>query len=111
MRSLCVLLLLVGAVSGLNEEFVKKLEAGLEQAKGRIEEISKTWEIDHYPNFLKTCSMHKTSLEILKWKYMRKILSAHMHNKREKFVVSFTGRYTALVPVPCIALPCLPSFS
>lgn len=89
---LCCFLALVGLVQCLNEEFVKKVDAGLAATKERIDEISKQWDIEHYPAFLRTCAMHKASLEVLKWKFMKKALEAHIHAKQGKFVVSFTGR-------------------
>jgi hypothetical protein len=87
------LLLSIVSVSALNEALVEKLAKAIEITTAKIQDIHKEWDISNYPNFLKTCSMHKTSLEIMKWKYMKKIVDAHTKGDKVKFVASFTGRY------------------
>ncbi len=86
-------LLLLGLTAALNDDFIKKLDSGLEIVNAEVNAILKDWEVDKYPNFLRTCAMHKASLEILKRKFMKKILNAQISGKHEKFVISFTGRY------------------
>ncbi|RYY87699.1 hypothetical protein EON63_03670 [archaeon] len=78
-------------VAALNEELVKKLENAIQVNGKRIKEIFDEWQVDKYPNFLNTGSMHKSSLEVMKWKYMKKVLHAFTEKKNEKFVISFTG--------------------
>lgn len=50
-------------------------------------------QVDKYPNFLKSCFMHKVSWEIMKLKYQKKILAVDSQpGKNSKFVISFLGR-------------------
>eukprot|EP01039_Chlorochromonas_danica_P002031 gene2031-2214_t len=88
--------------ASVDSVFVEKMQAALVAIKAKISEISHTWQIPSYPLFLRTCSMHKTSVEFMKWKYMKKILLAYNHqqqnkskdmadHQKEKFVISFTG--------------------
>lgn len=75
-----------------SKEFTEKLEKAKTVTKDTIDGISKEWQIEKYPNFLKSCFMHKHSWEYLKWKYMSKIVLSEMHQQPEKFVMSFSGR-------------------
>jgi hypothetical protein len=80
------------SLSQASEELKSKLKAALDKTTTTLESLSKEWEISQYPNFLKSCYMHKSSWEVMKWKYMMKILNAAVNQKKEKFVISFTGR-------------------
>ncbi len=73
-------------------ELQTKLTTALATSKGVLDSLRKEWQIEKYPYFLKSCFMHKSSWEVMKWKYMVKILNAAINKKNEKFVISFTGR-------------------
>eukprot|EP01038_Epipyxis_sp_PR26KG_P009356 gene9356-12606_t len=74
-----------------NSGHIKKLEHGFEKANEGIMAISKEWSIDLYPKFLKSCAMQKHSWELMKYKYMQRILRALESNKRQEFIISFLG--------------------
>lgn len=92
--SLVLLIAFLGAVLGnvKKEDLQAKLTTALATSKASIESIRKEWQVDKYPLFLKSCFMHKSSWEVMKWKYMSKILQSAINQKNEKFVISFTGR-------------------
>jgi hypothetical protein len=60
-------------------------------AKAQIASIHKKWKVDSYPNFLKSCFMHRSSWEILKYKYLDRMLDSIVSNSPKKFVASFSG--------------------
>lgn len=74
-----------------SEEFVTKLKKSLEITDRLLQKISDEWDIPNYPKFLKSCFMHKSAWETMKWKYMSKILKREIDNTKEKFVISFSG--------------------
>lgn len=74
------------------EDLQAKLTTALATSKAAVASIAKEWQIEKYPYFLKSCFMHKSSWEVMKWKYMVKILKSAINKKNEKFVISFTGR-------------------
>eukprot|EP00598_Pedospumella_elongata_P005182 CAMPEP_0184974064 /NCGR_PEP_ID=MMETSP1098-20130426/5635_1 /TAXON_ID=89044 /ORGANISM="Spumella elongata, Strain CCAP 955/1" /LENGTH=444 /DNA_ID=CAMNT_0027496585 /DNA_START=51 /DNA_END=1382 /DNA_ORIENTATION=+ len=80
------------ATFAINEELVAKLDASAITTKKSIDDIFNEWQIDKYPNFLKSCFMSKMSWELMKLKFQKKILAA-LSNPAEKtkFVISFTG--------------------
>jgi hypothetical protein len=84
-------------VNAINEEYTKKLEAAFAKVTASVLDINKEWSINLYPAFLKTCAMHKSSWEVLKYKYMKKILSVLHSKTRGKFVASFLGRYIRIL--------------
>lgn len=75
-----------------SDSFLNKLKNALEVTKDSIKKISDEWEIPNYPRFLKSCFMHKSAWEIMKWKYMRKILEKEITKNHVAFVISFSGR-------------------
>lgn len=78
----------------MNEDFVKNLNDGKDVANKAISSLYTEWAIDQYPNFLKSASMHKSSWELMKFKFMEKILSAATGSGVKKdLVISFLGRY------------------
>lgn len=82
------------ATYAINEELVVKLEATESATKKSINDIYNEWQIDKYPNFLKSCFMSKMSWELMKLKFQKKILAAlSKPAEKTKFVISFTGRY------------------
>lgn len=78
----------------LNEEHLIRLAAAARATNASLTEIYKEWQIDKFPNFLKSCFMHKLSWEQMKLKFQKKIIAA-LHDRKPKFVVSFTGRYVS----------------
>jgi hypothetical protein len=42
-----------------------------------INDIYSKWKISEYPKFLKSCSMHKSAWDLMKLKFVSKILAAH----------------------------------
>ena len=103
---LLIYLLLLSVISlplkALNDELAKKLKKGLSAAEVAIASISKEWSVEKYPNFLKSCFMHKVSWEMMKLRFQKKIVQAahaypHVGSQYgAKFVVSFLGRYACL---------------
>jgi hypothetical protein len=69
------------------------LESAIAKTKEIIKGLATEWEIANYPNFLKSCFMHKSSWDTMKNKYLEKILNAIISGKSQSFVVSFTGRF------------------
>ncbi len=89
----CVLLSLICAVTiALNEEFIKKLGLSSTKTEVSLKSLLEEWHVKEYPNFLKSCFMHKSSWEIMKYKFMHKILSANLSKTKKSFVASFLGR-------------------
>jgi hypothetical protein len=76
----------------MNEDFAKKLELSLSKTELALKSILTEWDVKDYPNFLKSCFMHKSSWEIMKYKLMQRLLSASVVKTRKNFVVSFLGR-------------------
>ncbi len=89
---LCIISCHLISLAQSSEELKTKLKSALEKTTTTIHSLEKEWAISNYPNFLKSCYMHKSSWEVMKWKYMMKILNAAVNQKKEKFVISFTGR-------------------
>lgn len=78
----------------LNNEFISQLDHALNITTQAVNSIYNEWEVEKYPNFLKSCHMHKVSWEILKLRYQKKILEAELYkDKPSTFVISFTGRF------------------
>lgn len=75
----------------LNEEIIAALNDKVDEVNKAILDINSEWKITEYPLFLKSCAMHKASWELMRYKYMQRILSAKVNKKREKFVISFLG--------------------
>ena len=74
-------------------QLVDKLTNAKTIAQNSVNAIYKEWEVDKYPNFLKSCFMNKISWELLSLKYQKKILEAYLFkDKKSVFVMSFTGR-------------------
>lgn len=88
-----VVMRLLTAAYALNENAVNKLAAAETTVKATVDALKTEWKVDMFPNFLKSCFMHKVSWEIMKLKYQKKILSSlSATGGRTKFVISFTGR-------------------
>jgi hypothetical protein len=80
---------LVSCYSLSNEEI---LINGLSKTDEVLQQILTKWQINSFPNFLRSVAMTHTSWEVLKVKYQHKILSKLLHPENEvKFVITFTG--------------------
>lgn len=84
---------LLGETESLNDDALVKLSAADTTVKASISALEKEWQVEMFPNFLKSCFMHKVSWEIMKLKYQKKVLASLSSTGRPKFVISFTGRY------------------
>ena len=74
-------------------QLVDKLTNAKTIAQNTVNAIYSEWEVDKYPNFLKSCFMNKISWELLSLKYQKKIMEAYLYkDKKSVFVMSFTGR-------------------
>jgi len=79
----------------VNKEFVAKLRGATVATDEALGRLSDEWQIDKYPLFLKSCSMHKSSYELMKLKFMARILAAEETKSKKKFVISFLGSSVA----------------
>lgn len=91
----CCLICVCKIVVGVNEQFIEKLALAKNVTDVEIEKIYQEWAIKDYPNFLKSCSMHKSSWELMKYKLILKILSAHTTASSQDYVLSFLGSSVA----------------
>jgi len=96
---ICLVLLALVTVKGDETEAAasKLLTTAITKTQERILELYNEWEVSKYPNFLKSCYMHKSSWETMQYKYMHRLLSAIITNQPQKFVISFTGRFDCLL--------------
>eukprot|EP01036_Dinobryon_divergens_P032594 gene32594-42214_t len=94
-RALWSFLLIIATAFALpeNQEFIKILEAAFSVTNSSINSLLTEWQVSDYPNFLKSCFMHKHSWDIMKLKYMDRILSAENSKSRKQFIASFLGSY------------------
>jgi hypothetical protein len=99
MLKILVGLLFVGVGLAMNEDFVKKLDLSSSKTELALKAILKEWDVKDYPNFLKSCFMHKSSWEIMKYKLMQRVLTASVSKTRKNFVASFLGRWHFLVHI------------
>ena len=102
--AICLSLFLVFIVTSkgqvVDSAVLEKLEKAAGVAASTIASIRAEWQIDSLPYFLKSCSMHKLSWELMKLKFQKKILAAISStptSSKTKFVISFTGRYASLM--------------
>jgi hypothetical protein len=98
---LLTLLLLCAAqvAQAINEDLVAKIDLAVGTTQTSIDAIFDLWDVKTYPYFLKSCTMHKMSWELLKLKYQARILESLRRAESDaptKFVISFTGRFVVL---------------
>ena len=72
-------------------DFHTKLVNAEKTVDNQLKEIFDKWQVDRYPNFLKSCSMSKFSWEFLKQKFRQRILDSELHSKPTKFTICFMG--------------------
>ena len=85
-----------------NDAFLSKLREAQIVNNRSIESIYNEWSISEYPLFLKSCFMHKSSWEIMKFKLMSRIISAFESKEKKSFVISFMGRLFAITMLLCL---------
>ena len=91
---LTLIITYINAENSLNSNFMSQLDHAVNITTYAVNNIYNAWEVDKYPNFLKSCHMHKVSWEILKLRYQKKIIEAELYkDKPSTFVISFTGRF------------------
>lgn len=90
-----VFMIWIPLTHAVNDEFVKKLETAKAITEAHIKQLSDEWQIDKYPLFLKSCSMHKSSYELMKLKFTERILQAENAKAKKPFVISFLGSSVA----------------
>lgn len=92
----CVLLRANGLT---HDEAKQKIEAAHRATATIMENVMNRWQIKEFPNFLKSVEMSETSWEVLKVKYLHKILTSITSTvpndqkimESNKFTVSFLG--------------------
>ena len=80
-------------VSGQVPIFKDKVNLALTTTEAAIQEIALRWQINKFPNFLKSCSMSQRSYDTMKTKFKQKILSTEyaVQKNPTKFTICFTG--------------------
>lgn len=93
-----LLLLLAGPACSENASgessssaLTEKLKAAKVATNAQLSRIHDEWQIDKYPNFLKSCQMHKSSWEMLRLRFMEALISLGGSGGSAPFVISFTG--------------------
>ncbi len=92
LKILLLIVLTLTPSKAINDEVIKKLEISMSKTETALKSILEEWNVKDYPNFLKSCFMHKSSWEIMKYKLMNRVLSANLSKSRKSFVASFLGR-------------------
>ncbi len=96
----CYLLIICSILSNflyaidINDDVLaKKLNESLKITQSILNDISKRWDIIKYPLFLKSVAMPPTSWEVLKIKFMNRILNSYSSKfqNSQDFIISFTG--------------------
>lgn len=90
---------LLSAKSITEEEAKKKVAVTLQATDKILQTLSDRWQIKEFPNFLTSVEMSATSWEVMKVKFLQKILVAIASNvpsddkisETNKFVVSLLG--------------------
>lgn len=95
MIALIVFCLCLSSVFSLNDAMIKALKNAELAATRKLNNIYKEWQIDLYPLFLSSCTMHKESWLKMKDKYTEKILKGEIGHPGTKdtqqFEMSFMG--------------------
>lgn len=90
-RLICIVFGLCLSSSYASQDFKEKLQSALKETKAALDNLRHRWQIDKYPNFLKSVAMTQTSWEVLKLKFESKALAALSNEGPVTFVVSFMG--------------------
>ena len=103
---LLLLILLLLPAAAINEALTATLTGSLSKTTEALQSIWAEWQIDKFPAFLKSASMHKSAYELLRLKFAEKILLAHASGSSTtsgaaatptatRFVISFLGSSVA----------------
>ena len=86
--------LFIGIVYGeVNKiKFAKKVHDASVLTESVLKKIYDDWQVEKYPNFLKTAFMHRSSWELMKYKFIHLILTTEITMKRKDFTIGFMGR-------------------
>ena len=85
------IIFLLGPVNASISLYQTRLVKSENKTEAAMQSIFETWEVDKYPNFLKSCSMTKHSWDIMKLKFRRKIIMAEMSGDSQNFTICFGG--------------------
>lgn len=86
------LVLLMGHAQGADDAVLKdRLSKSAAAIKASLKTLRERWDVDHYPNFLASAAMTHSAWELMKVKFQKKILQAHMDGRKSSFVISFMG--------------------
>ena len=83
---------------GLNDEWIEKMKSARDISNRAIRSMFIEWQVDKFPNFLKSCFMGKSSWDLMKHKFMKHILTAKEYQAsglQKNFVISFLGSSVA----------------
>ena len=90
---ICVLISLTFVEFGRGGYNVKDIR--FDKALGIVHEIirniSTTWDIKNFPNFLQTCYMPERSWQLMVLKFKQKVAHSLLANSRENLIISFMG--------------------
>jgi len=87
-----VALLITFVSIALSNDFKDMLLNAEKVADSAMADLLKSWQVEKYPNFLKSCSMSKHSWDFMKLKFKHKILNAAVSSsKSSDFKVCFGG--------------------
>jgi hypothetical protein len=86
---LVVLFCISRVTAEIDKEFVEKLKSAQVIINQSMVSILQEWSVELYPNFLKSASTSKHSFDVMKHKFMDRVMSSA--KTRGKWVVSFTG--------------------
>jgi hypothetical protein len=82
-------------VSSINEDLTAKIVKALSMTESSLRRLGKDWQVERYPLFLKSCSMHKSSFELMKLKFIERMLQAEEAKAKRPYVISFLGSSVA----------------
>jgi len=87
---LCVVLV---TAENNNQELIKKLQNAKKVTNQQIHAMHVEWDIDNYPNFLKSCSMHRNAWLELIMRFVQSIVDSNIESETSNndFIISFTG--------------------
>lgn len=89
---LILVLVFLGQVRGADDAVLKdRLGKSSAAIKATLKTLRERWDVDHYPNFLASAAMTHSAWELMKVKFQKKILQAHMDGRKSSFVISFMG--------------------
>jgi hypothetical protein len=73
------------------DDITDKLEAAEKATTNILDDIYKTWDVEHYPLFLKAAWLPKHSWDHMLAKFEQRILDVFNSKKNMNFTISFTG--------------------